>query len=106
MASKISYCALMIIVIWTTKAAAQEAVVVVKDSQELQDAVAQAKPGTKILMAPGSYPGGLYFRDMKGEPGKPIPFRTHSPTLNGHSGSGSTSLHLHFISNASRATSC
>jgi len=84
----------MIIVIWTMRVAAQETIVTVKDSQELQDAVAQVKPGTKILMAPGNYPGGLYFRDMKGEPGKPIVIAAldpeHPPVIQG----GSNCIHL------------
>jgi hypothetical protein len=70
MIGKIFHCVLIMIVIWTVKAAAQEAVV--KDSRELERAVAQAKPGAKILLASGVYQGGLYFRDTEGEPGNPI----------------------------------
>jgi hypothetical protein len=94
MAGKISYCALIIIVAWTMEVAAQEAIVTVKDSQEFQHAVEQAKSGTKILMAPGNYPGGFNFRDVKGEPGKPIVIaaadQNHLPVIQG----GGNCIHL------------
>lgn len=45
---------------------------VVTDRQELHQAISQAKPGTKILIAPGEYQGGFYFRDLKGTQGDPI----------------------------------
>ena len=44
----------------------------VKSDQELMLALSQAKAGTKILIEPGSYSGGLYFRNLNGEPEKPI----------------------------------
>ena len=34
--------------------------------------VQQAKPGTTILIAPGTYQGGLHFNGLHGEEGKPI----------------------------------
>lgn len=53
-------------------APAGAATVTVRDSAALQKAVAAAKPGDRILLAPGEYPGGLTFRDLHGRPGAPI----------------------------------
>ena len=43
--------------------------------EELRRAVAEARPGTTILIAPGEYPGGHHFRGLRGEPGSPIVIR-------------------------------
>ena len=53
-------------------AGAQEASVTVSNAEELNLAVAGAKPGARILLSPGTYKGGFYFRDIHGEPGNPI----------------------------------
>ena len=42
------------------------------DADGLRRAVAAAKPGTRILVEPGEYPGGFFFSGLAGEPGKPI----------------------------------
>ncbi len=47
-------------------------VVKVSSSAELRQAIMNAKPGEKILLSPGEYEGGLFFQNVKGEPGKPI----------------------------------
>ena len=47
-------------------------VVPVGTRDQLESAVANAKPGTTILIAPGEYDGGLDFRGLRGEEGKPI----------------------------------
>ena len=47
-------------------------VVSVDTRHELVMAVADAEPGTTILIAPGEYDGGLDFRGLRGEEGKPI----------------------------------
>jgi hypothetical protein len=39
---------------------------------QIVKAVEQAKPGTTILIAPGTYEGGLHFNGLQGEEGKPI----------------------------------
>ena len=44
----------------------------VKSRDELQQAVAKAKPGTKIVIAPGTYDGGLAFAGLQGSKDKPI----------------------------------
>ena len=84
-------CILVITEAWIMSSAAQtpvlQATTTVKDTQELQRVVAQAKPGMRILLAPGTYQGGLYFRDLKGAPGEPIVLGAsdpkHSPVVQG-----------------------
>ena len=39
---------------------------------QIVKAVEEAKPGTTILIAPGTYEGGLHFNGLQGEEGKPI----------------------------------
>jgi hypothetical protein len=44
----------------------------VSSRDELQRAIREARPATKILIAPGNYDGGLSFEGVVGTPGKPI----------------------------------
>lgn len=44
----------------------------VKTRDELAAAVNSAQPGTRILIAPGQYRGGLTFNGLRGAQGKPI----------------------------------
>jgi hypothetical protein len=44
----------------------------VRTAAELQQAVQQAKPGTRIRIAPGDYQGPFYFAKVHGAAGKPI----------------------------------
>nr|ACO70870.1 hypothetical protein [uncultured Verrucomicrobiota bacterium] len=44
----------------------------VRDGAEFREAVMSAKPGTRVVLAPGSYGGGYQFTGLHGEPGKPI----------------------------------
>jgi hypothetical protein len=46
--------------------------VMVNTRDQIVKAVQQAKPGTTILIAPGTYQGGLNFNGLQGEKGKPI----------------------------------
>lgn len=57
----------------------QESLVRVRTAQELRRAVEQAKPGTRILIEAGEYPGGFYFVNLRGEPGKPIVLAAADP---------------------------
>lgn len=50
----------------------QSADVRVAHADGFRRAVTTAKPGTRILLAPGDYPGGFSFSGLKGEPKKPI----------------------------------
>lgn len=53
--------------------------VTVRDAEGLRQAVAQAKPGTRIEIAPGTYPGGFYFANLQGKPGQPIVLAAADP---------------------------
>lgn len=49
------------------------------DDAGLGRAVAGAKPGTTVLIAPGNYRGGFAARGLRGEPGSPITLRASDP---------------------------
>ncbi len=51
----------------------------VRDAASLRRAVAQAKPGTRILLSPGTYPGGFYFANLQGETNLPIVIAAADP---------------------------
>ncbi|MBM3214262.1 hypothetical protein FJZ36_05050 [Candidatus Poribacteria bacterium] len=67
---------------------------IVRDRNALQAAVASAKPGDRILIAPGTYEGGLYFRGVTGEPGNRIVIAaldsTNPPVFDG----GGQAMHI------------
>jgi hypothetical protein len=46
--------------------------VIASSAAEFREAMASAKPGTRVLLAPGRYPGGFFFQNLRGEPGLPI----------------------------------
>lgn len=46
---------------------------------DLRKAVAAAVPGTRILLAEGTYGGGFHFANLRGEPGKPIVIASANP---------------------------
>ena len=46
--------------------------VTVNTRSQIVKAVEEAMPGTTILIAPGTYQGGLHFNGLRGEQGKPI----------------------------------
>lgn len=48
------------------------ATITVRDTNELRQALARARPGTTIRLAPGRYGGGHFVRNLRGAPGKPI----------------------------------
>ena len=51
---------------------------------------AEAKPGTRILLAPGTYPGGFHFFNLRGETNNPIVIgaadSAHPPVIQGGAG--------------------
>jgi hypothetical protein len=53
--------------------------VAVRDSDELRAALREAKPGTKIMLAGGSYPGGFHAANLRGEAGNPIIIASADP---------------------------
>lgn len=66
----------------------------VRDAQELRQAVSQARAGARILVAPGEYPGGYHFSNLRGEPGKPIVIAAADPSKPPVLKGGGTSLQL------------
>jgi parallel beta helix pectate lyase-like protein len=46
--------------------------ITVHNSDELRRALAAARPGSRILLAPGTYRGGLYMENVRGAAGRPI----------------------------------
>jgi hypothetical protein len=73
---------------------APAATIPVRDRAALEKAVAGAKPGDRILLAPGEYRGGLYFPGLQGRPNAPIVIaaadRNRPPVIRG----GTNNLHL------------
>lgn len=53
--------------------------VLVHDAAELKNALRAAQPGDRILLAEGSYGGGLQFADLHGEEGRPIVIASADP---------------------------
>lgn len=70
------------------------ATVRVRTREELQQAVAGAKPGTKIVVAPGNYPGGLSFAGLRGEKDRPIVVAAADPVQKPVIEGGNFCLHL------------
>lgn len=68
--------------------------VTVQNVAELRAAVSQAQPGTHILLAPGEYPGGLYFENLKGEADHPIVIAAADPQNPPVIQGGTEGLHL------------
>jgi len=88
--------AILAILATTTSVAAQDrpASVTVRSREELQQALAEARPGTKILIAPGTYEGGLSAANLRGTKELPITIggadRVSPPVISG----GNSCLHL------------
>ena len=70
------------------------ATVRVRTRDELQQAVAGAKPGTRIVVAPGNYAGGLSFAGLRGEKDRPIVVAGEDPTEPPVFEGGGSCLHL------------
>lgn len=62
--------------------------------QELLAGLSNAVPGTKILIAPGQYRGGLSFAELKGTPTAPIIISALDPESPPVFRGGNTGLHL------------
>ena len=59
-------------VLFARAAQAVAADVMVHDAMEFRRAVAEATPGTHILLAPGDYTGGFHFSNLRGESNRRI----------------------------------
>lgn len=68
--------------------------VTVRTAVELRAAVAAATPGTRILLAEGSYVGGFHFINLRGEPGRPIIIASADPAKRAVFRDAKTGLHL------------
>ncbi|MBC8063375.1 MAG: right-handed parallel beta-helix repeat-containing protein [Chlorobia bacterium] len=51
----------------------------VSDPASFRQAIARAKPGHRILLAPGEYPGGFHFSNLHGTKDKPIVIGASKP---------------------------
>ena len=70
----------------------------VTDTQQLREALTQARPGETIRIAPGEYRGGVTGQGLRGEPGKPIVLRASDPKYPPVFRDGTTGLHLSRVS--------
>jgi formylglycine-generating enzyme len=68
--------------------------VFVRNADEFRQAAAQAKPGTRLLLSPGTYSGGFYFSDLQGETKLPIVIAAADPANPPVIQGGGTGLHL------------
>ena len=79
------------LLMWTGLASGDETV---SNAAGFRTAVAAAKPGTRILLAAGTYPGGFFFKNLQGENNRPIVIAAadpkHPPVIQG----GTVGLHL------------
>jgi hypothetical protein len=66
----------------------------VADAGAFRAAVAEAKPGTRILLAGGTYAGGFHFTNLRGEPGRPIVIAAADPAQPPVFTAGNNGLHL------------
>ena len=66
----------------------------VKTRDALLRAARDSKPGTKILIAPGNYRGGIVVNNLRGEKGKPIILAAADPKNPPVISGGKTGLHL------------
>ncbi len=80
--------------------AAQAADVKVSSPAELRSAVADAKAGTRVLLAGGNYGAGFQFNDLRGEEGRPIVIMAADPKNPPVFTDGKTGIHFsnpHYI---------
>ena len=77
-----------------TTSAASAVSVQVGTRGELQQAVAKAQPGTRIVIAPGTYEGGLTFTRLQGSKDQPIVLAAADPARPPVIQGGGSCLHL------------
>jgi Right handed beta helix region len=82
----------LLLIVVAPRAQGQE--ITVADSTALAQALAAAKPGTTIQIAPGTYRGGLNARGIQGEEGRPIIIRAADPKQPPVIEGAGTGLHL------------
>jgi hypothetical protein len=87
-------CSILLLFPVSSTGATRKPVSRVANRSELQQAIADARPGTIIRIAPGTYDGGLSFENLHGQKDRPIVLEAldakHPPRIEG----GTTGLHL------------
>lgn len=68
--------------------------VVVRTVDALRSALRDARPGTRVKVAPGTYAGGLYVEGLLGAPGRPIVVEAERPDDPPRFVGGTNGLHL------------
>ena len=68
--------------------------VTVRDAMEFRRAVAEAVPGTRILLASGDYAGGFHFSNLRGETNRPIVIAASDPAKPPAIRGGGTGIHF------------
>lgn len=76
----------------------QDSPIQVKDQAEFVRQVRQAKPGAKILLAPGEYRGGFHFSNVRGTEFKPITIGGADPSNPPKILGGNTGIQLSDVS--------
>lgn len=74
--------------------AAVSADVTVRDPASFRAAIAAARPGTRLLLAAGTYGGGFHFSQLRGAPGQPIIIAAADPKNPPIFSDAKTGLHL------------
>src|SRR6266511_2033913 len=83
---------LPVVFLWAAQAIAAD--VTVRDATEFRRVVAEATPGTRILIAPGDYTGGFHFSNLRGETNRPIVIAAADPARPPVIKGGGTGLHF------------
>jgi hypothetical protein len=68
--------------------------ITVRDAAEFRTALAEAAPGTTILLASGTYAGGFHRANLRGEPGRPIIIAAADPKQPPVFRDGNNGIHL------------
>ena len=74
--------------------AAAQGVVRVRDVAQLRQALTSPKPGTRVLLAPGTYAGGLHLTGLQGQEGRAIVIAAADPDDPPVVSGGGTAMHL------------
>jgi len=80
--------------LWLAGCQARADEVTVSDENALRQAIAQAEPGTRIIIAPGEYAGGMYFGNVRGVEGQPIVIAGADPNAPPRIQGGSNAFHF------------
>ena len=79
---------------FSTNAQSERKKVSVKNSSEFSQAIRELRPGTTLLLEPGTYSGGIYLRDIEGKDGRPVVIEGTDPNNPPVFAGGSQAMHL------------